>query len=508
MAESLSRWRWGVTGGLAALTIALGCSQSGTTKTPEAHRAPPLEGASARTSVASGTSQVGAERGTMMQVSPQEAEQIAANAYIYAYPLMVMAVTKDVMTATPRPDTKALKAPINQVVSATAFPDPKFGEVVRPNFDTLYTSAWMDLAAEPLVLSVPDMGERYYLLPMLDAWTNVFAVPGSRTTGNDASEYVITGPTFQGTVPKGMRQVKAPTRYVWLIGRIATKPGADEKVVRELESQIRLAPLSRHGDRSMRTLATSVSQSVDTKTKPPVQVARMTPQQFFGRFTELTRDNPPAAADQPIVASFSKLGIVPGKAFDIGSLSPELQNAVARGMASGQKAIEGKIREVDARRGWVTLGNDLGQYGTDYTNRAVVALGGLGANLTADAVYPTAGTDSQGRPLDGTHKYLIRFREAPPAQAFWSLTVYDQNGYVVKNPIDRYSIGSQYPLSKGADGSTVILLQPGEPQDAKERSNWLPTPQGKKFNVMLRLYQPEQNVQDGTWKAPAIERVD
>lgn len=490
-----------------ALVVAIGCSKSEETKTPASYQTPPLEGTYARSTEVSSSPQAGAERG-VARVSPQEAEQIAANAYIYAYPLVLMAVTKDVMTATQRPDPKTLKAPINQLVSATAFPDPKLTDVVRPNFDTLYSSSWMDLAAEPLVLSVPEMGERYYLMPMLDAWTNVFAVPGTRMTGQGAADYVITGPQFQGAVPTGMKQIKAPTRFVWLIGRIAAKPGADEKDVRELQDQLRLVPLSRFADKSTRTLAVAYSRNVDTKTKPPDQVANMTPQRFFDRFGELTRDNPPSAADRPVLASFAKIGIVPGKLFDFGGLSPEVQEAVVRGMRTGQKTIEGKLEESEARRGWVTWGQDLGRYGTDYTGRAVVALGGLGANLTSDAVYPSVDDDSQGRPLDGKHRYVIRFREPPPAKAFWSLTVYDENGYVVKNALGRYSIGSQHPLSRAADGSTVILLRSDQPTDKREQANWLPTPHRGKFNVMLRLYQPEKSVIDGSWKPPVVERVD
>ncbi len=448
-----------------------------------------------------------AERGTARAVTPEEAELIAANAYIFGYPLVVMDVTRRVMTAVPRPDAERMRAPINQVVSAPRFPDPSFTDVVRPNFDTLYSSAWLDLNAEPAILSVPDMGERYYLMPMLDAWTNVIASPGTRTSGRGPSTYVIIGPRYAGNVPADAHVVRSPTRYVWMIGRIATRPGADVKAVNELQNQIRVKLLGRSGaPADARTAPATVDPSVDTKTPPPAQVARMKPEQFFGRFAELTRDNPPSAADAPIVASMARLGIVPGAAFDAGALGPEVRAAIERGAARGQRTIEEQTARAVDGPGWTTMGPNVGSYGTDYMTRAKVALGGLGANLTADAVYPVTDRDANGRPLDGRHRYVLRFREPPPTKAFWSLTVYDDKGYAIKNALNRYSIGSQYPLTRDEDGSVTLFIQSEEPRDEQSRANWLPAPRGP-FNLTLRIYEPDARVNDGSWKIPAVERV-
>jgi hypothetical protein len=432
---------------------------------------------------------------------------LAANAYIYAYPLVVMDVTRRVMTATSRLDPVRLHAPINQLVSAPNFPPADFKDVVRPNFDTLYSSAVLDLNAEPMILSVPEMGDRYYLMPVMDAWTNVVASPGTRTSGERAAVYAITGPRFTGQVLEGMKVIRVPTRYAWLAGRIAAKPGADVKAVNELQSQLQLVPLSRYSDPSFRTVAVSVDKSVDTKTPPPQQVAQMKAEQFFDRFGELTRDNPPSGADIPILASIARIGVIPGQQFEPNALSPEVRAAVERGIARGQRTIEEQASRTMNQPGWTTFGKDVGNYGTDYMTRAKVALGGLGANVAADAVYPTTAQDSKGRPLDGNHRYVLRFSEPPPVKGFWSITVYDDKGHPVRNEMGRQSLGSQYPLTRASDGSVSIYIQADQPNDERSRANWLPAPRGP-FNAALRLYYPEEKVIDGTWKPPAIERID
>jgi hypothetical protein len=233
----------------------------------------------------------------------------------------------------------------------------------------------------------------------------------------------------------------------------------------------------------------------------------MKAEQFFDRFGELTRDNPPSGADVPILASIARIGVVPGKQFDANALTPEVRAAVERGIARGQRTIEEQTAIAMNQRGWTLLGTNLGNYGTDYMTRAKVALAGLGANLAADAVYPATAQDSKGRLLDGQHRYVLRFSEPPPAKAFWSITVYDDKGHPVKNEIGRQSLGSQHPLTRAPDGSLSIYLQADQPNDERSRANWLPAPRGP-FNVLLRLYYPEQKVIDGSWKAPAIERVE
>ncbi len=492
--------------GVCALTQVGGCGghekESRQASAP-IYRSPQRSGAQA-----SPQGQVGAERGTTATaVTAAEAELLAANAYIYAYPLVVMDVTRQVMTAASRPDVRSLRAPINQIISAPSFPSAEFKDVVRPNFDTLYTSAWMDLNAEPLVLTVPEMGDRYYLLPVLDAWTNVVASPGTRTSGSRGGVFAITGPAFTGQALEGMQVIRVPTRYAWLVGRIAAKPGADEKAVNELQSQIKLVPLSRYADDRFRTVATSVDKRVDTKTPPPKQVAQMSAQQFFDRFGALTKDNPPSGADIPILASLARIGVVPGRSFDASPLGPDIRAAIDRGIVRGQRTLEEQTALAMSKPGWVTFGSNLGNYGTDYMTRGVVALGGLGANLTADAIYPMAAQDSKGRPLDGHHRYVVRFNQPPPVKGFWSLTPYDDQGHAVKNDIDRHSIGSEHELTRAPDGAISIYMQADQPNDERSRANWLPVPRGP-FNVTLRLYSPEPQVGSGAWKPPVIERVD
>jgi hypothetical protein len=436
-----------------------------------------------------------------------EARKLGIEAYIFGYPLVLMDASRRVMTAVSKPAPG--KAPVNQIGHLREFPDYTFTDVVSPNADTLYSVSWIDLTKEPMVLSVPAVGTRYYLMQLLDGWTNVFASPGSRTTGDDKGDFAITGPGWTGTLPSGLREIKAPTAMVWMIGRTQTNGKADYEAVHAVQDRYVLTPLSAWGKAYHAPESVPVEQGVDTKTAPLEQVGKMDAATFFSRLNALMKDNPPAPADAPAMARFAAIGVAPGRAFDLKSLDP----AVARGLEgvvmAAQEAIISAAKKPHGARmnGWDSLPPNTGKYGTDYLWRAVVALVGLGANLREDAMYPHATTDAGGRPLSGKNHYVVRFRKGqlPPVNAFWSLTMYNAKQAFVQNPIQRYAIGDRDKLKADSDGSVTIYIQHDSPGKGKE-ANWLPAPPDS-FNLFLRLYWPTNAILDGSWKMPPVERT-
>jgi hypothetical protein len=439
-------------------------------------------------------------------VSADEASEIAVEAYVFGYPLVLMDVTRQAMTAVPKAEGR--KAPVNQFIHMREFPDYTMTDVVSPNADTLYSTAWLDLTKEPIILSLPDVGKRYYLMEMLDAWTNVFASPGSRATGNCRGDFAIVGPQWKGKAPADVKEIKSPTNMVWLIGRTQTNGKEDYAAVRAIQDQYKLTPLSAWGKDYRPPDNAPVAPGVDVKTPPVEQVAKMDAATFFARLNTLMKDNPPAAADASALNNFAAIGVAPGTPFDLKSLDPAVAKSVEGSVKAAQAKIAAEARKPHGKKvnGWDVMTN-LGRYGTDYLFRSVVALVGLGANLPEDAIYPRATEDTDGRPLNGANSYLVHFPKGqlPPVNAFWSLTMYDSKQFFVQNPISRYAIGDRDKLKFNDDGSLTICIQHDSPGKEKE-SNWLPAPKDS-FNMFMRLYWPKKEIVDGVWKTPGVERV-
>ncbi len=443
---------------------------------------------------------------TVTKLTTGEATQIATNAYVFGYPLVLMDVSRQVMTGV-ESESERGKAPMNQFAHHRRFPDDTFKDVVSPNADTLYSIAWLDLGSEPMVLSVPEMGDRYYLMPMLDAWTNVFASPGTRSTGGGEHDFAIVGPGWQGTLQAGLEKISAPTNLVWVIGRTQTNGKDDYPAVHLLQNRYRLAPLSRFG-KTPAELRAPLNTRVDVDTAPAEQVRRMSANEFFSRLARLMKQNAPAPADAEAVRRMAAIGIVPGRTFDLHATETEVAIGIEKGARAGYQRIVTEATYLPGKRvdGWI-VPQSLGSYGTRYLFRAAVAMTGLGANLPEDAVYPTARTDGSGKLLDGAHRYILRFSkdQMPPVRAFWSLTMYGEDGAFVKNPIGRYAIGDRDRLTVDRNGNLTITIQSTSPGPDKE-SNWLPAPPGP-FYVAFRMYWPQRSVIDGMWKMPPIERV-
>jgi hypothetical protein len=432
---------------------------------------------------------------------------LATEAYIYGYPLVTMEMTRRVITNVTKPE--GTRAPMGQLIKLREYPNASFRDVTAPNADTLYTTAFLDVGNEPWVLSIPDMKDRYYLMPMLDGWTNVFQVPGKRTTGTGAQTYAITGPNWSGTLPAGIKQLKSPTSIVWLLGRIyCTGTPEDYAAVHELQDECKLVPLSAYG-KPYTPPEGKVDPSIDMKTAVRDQVNRMDAVAYFTLLAQLMKTNPPSAADAPALAKYAKIGLVPGKDFDASKLRADFVKRIPE-IAFDRIMLQFKInKEMKDINGWGYT-TKTGLYGTDYLMRALVTAIGLGANRPQDAVYPTSLKDAQDRAYDGAHKYVMRFPkgETPPVDGFWSVTMYDSKYFFVENPINRYSISPRQNLKPNADGSVDLYIQKDSPGADKE-ANWLPAPDGK-FVLMLRMYWPDENapsILDGTWTIPPVKRV-
>jgi hypothetical protein len=432
---------------------------------------------------------------------------LATDAYIYGYPLVTMEMTRRVITNVVAP--VGTRGPMGQIIKLRQYPDASFRDITAPNADTLYTTAFFDVGKEPWVLSIPDMNGRYALLPMLDGWTTVFQAPGKRTTGTGAQTYAITGPGWKGALPAGVKEYKSPTNLVWLLGRIyCTGTPEDYAEVHKLQDEFKLVPLSSYG-KPYTPPAGTVDPSIDMKTAVREQVNRMDAVAYFTLLCKLMKDNPPAAADAPQLAKFASIGIVPGQDFDATKFKADFVKRVPE-VGFDRIMLQFKInKDVEDENGWAYT-TKTGIYGTDYLMRALITAIGLGANRPQDAVYPTSLKDGEGRKYKGEYKYVMHFPEGhlPPAQGFWSLTMYDANYFFVNNPLNRYSISARQNLKSNPDGSTDLYLQKDSPGADKE-ANWLPAPSGD-FVLMLRLYWPDESdpsIIDGSWKIPPVKKV-
>jgi hypothetical protein len=445
-------------------------------------------------------------------ITVEEAHAIGVDAYLYFYSLVTMEVTRRQLTNVE--PGKGFGGPMNTFANVPAYPTAQDRVVVRPNFDTLYSSGWLDLTKEPVVISVPDTGGRYYLLPMLDMWTDVFASPGWRTTGTQAQTLVITPPGWRPDLrsrfidefrlPKDAQRIDAPTPYVWVIGRIKTDGPSDYDAVHKIQAALKVTPLSQWGKAS-EPVAFKVNPEIDMKTPPKLQVDAMPASRFFAWAAELLKMHPPHLTDQPIMARMKRIGIEEGKTFDISMLDPAIQKGLDNVPQSARQLMAWKVASL-ARvvNGWSMNTDTMGVYGNYYLKRAIVAQIGLGANVPEDAIYPLNLADDTGQPLDGANKYTIHFEKAapPPVSAFWSITLYDKDGFQVANVLNRFAVSSWMPFKYNADGSLDIYFQNEAPSGDLE-SNWLPAPKGP-FNLTMRLYAPKSEALTGKWNPPPV----
>jgi hypothetical protein len=421
-----------------------------------------------------------------------------AQAYLFAYPLVVSEVTRVHALQTLGPE--------NQLLRVRQFPDAQFRGVVRPNLDTLYTTAFLDMEAGPWVFEMPANNQRYELMPFMDAWTHVFASPGTRTTGTAGGRFLLAGPRWSGPVPEGLTLLRAPTRRVWLIGRTQTNGAQDYPLVHRLQDGLQLRTLADWQAGRTPVAAPWARAGTPPAEAPVYQMQTMDVQTLFTHFARLLPDNPPHPEDGPMLDTLAQLGIAPGRPPDWGWLD---RQAVALGRWIADHRVARELGRRPTVRGWITPPAEIGAFGTQYNLRAVVAMIGLGANLPADASYPAASVDSEGGALNGRHRYRLHFaaKDLPPVRAFWSVTAYGSDDFLIPHPSGRHKLGSQEPLQFNADGSLDLWIQ-AEPPAPAQRANWLPVQHGEPFLLNARLYGPLPQALDGRWGMPGIERLD
>ncbi|MFJ8228482.1 DUF1254 domain-containing protein [Streptomyces sp. NPDC094448] len=441
------------------------------------------------------------------------------DAYVFGYPLVLMNLTRLAQTNTVKATDDVL-APVNQFCHHTELPDPSEKAVVRPNLDTLYSVAWLDLTAEPMVLSVPVMenqpdNSRYWLMQLMDYWTNTVQDPSSilpgtdpRTDGNGDQNYtyVLTGPGWQGTVPDGTTQLTFPTNTVWLAGRTEIRDNSQEELdtVNGYQHRMSLLPLSVWPDPDHTYVPPDGTYDPNLSADPPSdQIAEMDGTTFFTTLKTLLATTPLNPDDPDMTDLLDSIGLLPGSTQRLPDAAT-LQQAVE----AGQQRItsHGGAQTVN---GWSLATTGVGTYGTDYDQRAYIALTALGANLPQDAIYPSTAPQD---PAPGT-RYTLTFAQGqtPPVGAFWSLTAYDNDGFLITNDEGVYSIGHRTPtpVPDPVTGDTTLYIQYEPPGDTVDPANWLPIDNTGDFNLMLRLYAPQIDQIDppGTWTPPILTKV-
>jgi hypothetical protein len=431
---------------------------------------------------------------------------VAAESYIFLYPLVTMELTR-LQATNIEAGRLPGRGPMNEFIHIRQFPDADFKVVVRPNFDTLYSSAWLDLTAEPVIVSAADTGGRFYMLPMLDMWTDVFAVPGQRTSGTSAANWAVVPQGWEGQLPAGVERIDAPTPHVWIIGRTQANGPSDYDAVYTVQDGFGISPLSEWGS-SRTTPNPPIDPDVDMTTPPLDQVNAMSGEDFFTLGAELMRVHPPHVIDWSQVRRMRRLGIVPGQSFDVAALDAEARRAVSDAPEEGRKRLMAELPTMAVvTNGWQMNTSSIGLYGAFYSKRAVVSMLGLGANPPEDAVYPLLMADADGDKVDGSQDYVLHFAksELPPVSAFWSITMYDDHGFQVSNELNRFALGDRDPLEYNADGSLDLYIQHANPGSDRQ-SNWLPAPNGPS-GITMRLYLPDVSVLAGAWAPPPVQKT-
>lgn len=450
-----------------------------------------------------------AEARLFTQHKPEELRSLVQDAVVYGYPLLVADANKELQTNSASPSMN--RGELNQFTHSKTVAEPGTRGAIAPDVDTLSSTAWVDLGREPVVLNVPTVGNRYYMIQVVDAWSNVVASLGTRATGAGAGEYAIVGPHWDGQLPANVRRIESPTNLVLITGRTFTRGGRDLEVANAIQNRFQLQPFSQvYRSASMppsKTEAAREDYVIHWRDNANDMVQTMDAKTYFTRLSRLMVDNPPAPADRPMLAKLEKLGVSPGRTVDYGQLPKEVIKSLDEAVRGGFQRVQALGQNVPGRmmNGWV-VHEVSGNYGTDYERRAGIAWLGQGSMMPQDAIFPVAHVDSSGARLNGNNKYFLRFAKGhfPPVNGFWSVSVYDDKQGLVANKINRYSVSSRDNLKYNKDGSLTILLQNDSPGKNKA-VNWLPVPKGE-FSAMMRLYWPKQAALNGEWDIPGIQR--
>lgn len=427
-----------------------------------------------------------------------DAHQLAISAWVWGYPLVRMErVIRDYTDVPdPKPAT-SYRAPLNQIGWARELATPDAHDMPTANNDTAYLSAVVDLT-EPYILSVPDMGDRYYVMDVFDMWQELEHYIGRRTTGTKAGRYALVPPAWKGDLPQDVTRLDVSTSKVWLWGRMRVSPGDDANKIRALQDGFDLRPVSKLGE---------ANWVAPAATLPPLPDIKNDPYGFLVQLAAVLKDNPVRPADAALAGQLERIGLKPGS-FDRSKLSKPQLDGLSGGLKDAPLvAIASIAATSEQRNGWGYV-RGLDDFGYNYALRALVAGPYLGGQGEHEAVYPIRYVDAAGQKLSGRHSYVAHFASAPPNNAFWSLTIYDaRSKMLVSNPIHRYKVGSDTAgLKVDSDGHFEIPISASKP-DGAFAANWLPSPKGE-FYLILRIYQPRDEVISGQWQFPQVTRTD
>lgn len=438
-------------------------------------------------------------------MSPElDISEIAVESYTYLYPLVMMEVTRRHISAGDR-RTEEQKIS-NLFIHNHEMASDKWRAVARSNIDTLFSSAWIDLSDGPATITIPPAGDRYYMFQMLDMWTDTYAVVGSRTIGQKGGTVTLVGPAHTQSHHSTAHDIviHCPTPTTWIIGRSYAQNGPD------LQDAIHFIDAVVGTSEHVQGFSNNVTYPGDESRKiPPVtKVRNLSGQEFFEFASQILIREGIRNTDGSIALRLRALGIIAGHAFDYSTQSAQVKSAIN----DAPRIFNERIRKTLSNRGpaingWSTTQSDIGTYGNSYVLRAAVALIGLAANPTIDAVYISALFDTNNDKLEGSRSYVIHFNkdEFPPANAFWSLTAYDHEGFMISNPLNRFGIRSRDEVECNEDGSLDIYFAPKCPPQAPE-SNWIPSIAGS-VGLQMRLYSPAEAYLNGSWKPPVIKRL-
>ena len=417
------------------------------------------------------------------------------DAYVYAFPLVLMDATETSATNTEEADTE--KAPVNQFIHSAALADAQFRTVVTPNVDTIYSQVWYDLSEEPMVYELPET-DRFCKVQVLDGWTNTAAVL------DKAGAYAITLSTWEGELPEGVTRIDVPTSMAWSITRIVLSGEEDLPNVYAIQEKMKLMPLSDYisGDTYEPPKG---SYSEENDYIPVDKVLSMDPITFFNKANELMVKNSPAAADKEMLEKIAAVNIGPGMEFDTSVLTGDVAENWKTMLTEIQLKLIKEGQKFSKKLGqWDYFGEPIGDFNTEYAYRALVALAGLGANTVEVALYPKIEQDADGNTFTGEKSYILHFESYPQVLegGFWSVTAYGDDDFLIDNPIDRYCINDRSGLQANDDGSVDVILSKDAPEDT---TNWLPVGDGG-FHLYMRIYTPDMDVLE-TWMAPTITEI-
>jgi hypothetical protein len=448
---------------------------------------------------------------------------LGTKAYQYGLPLLDMERLYKTQTSVNVPDGKG-NGPVNRFSHLRRLAAASDRNVVAPNHDTLYSLAWLDVSKEPQVVTVPPVKDRFYVIPFYDVYTNNFfnvtsngkSEPGAGDYGQTGGgAYAVVPPGFKGKLPKGVKKVQAPQTRVYIIGRTYIRGEADTKAVNKVQDGYTITPLSKFGTKVPPKAPKTVDKTVETATIPGTQPGQDPLALYTALGKELPRF-PGPAADKPLLDQIKAIGVGPGRDPATAGLSPDTLRGMRDAVTKGQDTLQSELVK-KFLAGFQTHNGYLiartGSYGTDYLMRAIVDKIGLGAPRSDIAIYPIAQTDRTAAALNGSKRYVVHIPKGqlPPVGAFWSLTLYDSDGFFVQNSLRRYLLNDRSNLHVNGDGSIDLFVQSTKPTKPEQVQNWLPAPSGKNFRLFWRMYDAKNlnKVLDGTgWQPPAILACD